>query len=275
MTHYCCLNCGFWQRRFAEPATCPVCEDFRHPLPPAGYAFATPDAIAGSHNSTWEEVLPDVWRFATTPSIGIGPCGWLVRTPTGNVHFEGAGWYPDDALDFLARLGGVRFLSASHPHVYGALWRVVERFASEVVLHTGDLNFAQAFRVSYPFDDAWPLTPDVDLHHTGGHTPGHAVLHWKPRRLLMAGDALKFTFPEPGQTVGLPDAVSCHAAFDAHVPLSHAQVRRYRQVLEPLDFDAVLTPWEAVTAGGKTAAMRLFEAQLSGKPFADRMRITR
>ena len=272
MNPYCCLNCGFWQRRFAEPITCPVCEDFRHPLPPRGYRFES--AFPG-HRTTAEEVLPDVWRFATEPAVGIGPCGWLIRSPHGNVHFEGCSWYDAAALDQIASLGGVRFLSASHPHVYGGLWQVVERFAPEVVLHNGDLNFAQAFRVSFPFDDVWPLTPDVDLHHTGGHTPGHTVLHWKSRQLLMSGDALKYTFPKPGQTVGVPDTVSCHAAFDSGIPLSHGDVRRYRAVMGPLDFDAVCTPWEAVTAGGKAAALQLFETQLAGKPFATQMRIAR
>ena len=89
----------------------------------------------------------------------------------------------------------------------------------------------------------------------------------------MAGDALKFTFPQLHQNVGEPVTVSCHAAFDAQIPLSHGQVRRYRDVMEPLDFDATLTPWEVVTPGGKQAALALFEKQLAGKPFADYMRI--
>lgn len=275
MTHYVCHNCGFWQRRFAVPAACPVCEDFRHPLPPNGYVFRTADETAADHRTVVEEVLPDVFRFATEPAIGIGPCGWLLRTPLGNVHFEGCGWYDDAALATLDRLGGVQILSASHPHVYGALWQVVKRFSPTVVIQNADLNFTQAFRVSFPFDEHLMLTPDIALHHTAGHTAGHTVLHWQSRRLLAAGDALKFTFPEPGQTVGLPDTVSCHAAFDAHIPLSHNDVRRYADVMRPLDFDVVLTPWEVVTAGGKTAALRLFTKQLAGRPFADRMRIVR
>ncbi len=272
MTRYCCLNCGFWQRRFATPLTCPVCEDFRHPLPPDGYRFA---ADLSDCRTLAEQVLPGVWRFATLPAVGIGSCGWLLQTPHGNVHFEGCAYYDRAALDRIAQLGGVWFLSASHPHVYGGLWQVVDRFEPEVVVHEADLNFTQAFRVSFPIDGVWPLTPDVDLRHTGGHTPGHTVLHWKSRRLLMAGDAVKFTFPEPGQTVGLPDTVSCHAAFDSHIPLTHGQVRRYRAVMEPLDFDQVCTPWEVVTADGKDVAIQLFAKQLAGKPFADRMRIRR
>ena len=273
MTHYVCTNCGFWQRRFAKPITCPVCEDFRHPLPSDGYHFLAASEVDEAYRTVIDEPLAGIFRFTCTPSIGIGSCGWLLCTDAGNVHFEGTGWYDAVALDFIAARGGVPFLSASHPHVYGALWQLADRFKPEVALHIDDLNFAQAFHVDMPFDDRWPLLPDVDLHHTGGHTPGHAVLHCRSRRLLMAGDSLKFTFAEAGQTVGEPVTVSCHAAFDAHVPLSHGQVRRYRDVLEPLDFDATLTPWEVVLRGGKRAALSLFERQLAGKPSADCMRI--
>jgi hypothetical protein len=273
VTHYACTNCGFWQRRFATPTMCPVCEDFRHPLPPNGYRFLAADEVGATHRTVVDEPLPGVLRFATEPSIGIGSCGWLLCTPAGNVHFEGTGWYDADALAAIEGRGGVQFLSASHAHVYGALWQVVDRFRPRVVMQVEDLNFTQAFRVDVPFDDRWPLLPDVDLHHTAGHTPGHTVLHCRSRRLLMAGDALKFTFAEPGQTVGEAVTVSCHAAFDAHIPLSHRQVQRYREVMGPLDFDATLTPWEVVVRGGKRAAMQLFDRQLAGDPFADRLPI--
>jgi hypothetical protein len=44
---FACEHCGFWQRHFA-PAACPVCEDFRHPLPADGWRFATVDAVAAA-----------------------------------------------------------------------------------------------------------------------------------------------------------------------------------------------------------------------------------
>ena len=273
MNHYCCANCGFWQRRFAEPAACPVCEDFRHPLPPGGYEFRAPGRVAARQAVTWDQPLPGVWRFSTTPQLGIGSCGYLIEHSAGNVHFEGCGWYDDAALGFIESRGGVAFLSASHPHVYGALWRVAERFGPKAVVQAEALPFCQAFGVSFPFDEDWPLSADFRLIRTAGHTPDHTVLHDAANRRLYCGDALKFTFPEPGQTVGRPDSVSCHKAFDANIPLTHGDVRRYRDVFAPLDFDAVVTPWEVVTAGGKAAAARLFEAQLAGEPFADSLQL--
>ena len=271
LTPYCCLNCGFWQRRFAAPTTCPVCEDYRHPLPPDGYAFAAPAEVAESHRVTMKEVLPGLWRIETTPQIGIGSCGLLLVTPAGNLHFEGAGWYDDATLGKIEKLGGVRWQAFSHSHVLGGAWRVNERFAPETIVQAEQLPFAQALRVSFPFDETWRVSDDLSLHRTAGHTPGHMVLLWHSRRLLFCGDALKFKLD--ATPVGRATAVSCHKAFDAHIPLTHGDVRRYRGVMEPLDFDGVVTPWEVVPTGGKAAAMTLFDAQLAGTPFADFLEI--
>ena len=269
MTHYCCTNCGFWQRRFDVPTWCPVCEDYRHPLPPEGYAFRTTSEVANRQRVTWDEPIDGVTRFGTAPSIGIGSCGYLIESPGGNIHFDGCGWYDDDALTHIESRGGVAYLAASHAHVFGAMWRVAERFAPRVVFQAEALPFCQALSVTLPFDESYALSPGMVLHRTAGHTPDHTVLHDEQNGRLYCGDALKFTFPEPGQTVGRPDTISCHKAYDAHIPLTHGDCRRYLELFERLDFDAVITPWEVVPTGGKAAALDLLHAQLNGDPFAD------
>ena len=270
MTHYCCGNCGFWQRRFATPTACPVCEDYRHPLPPKGYRFVTADDMM-RQTVTRDEPLPGLHRFSTSPQIGIGSCGYLIGRDQGNVHFDGCGWYDDDTLDFIESRGGIVVLAASHPHVYGALWRVVERFEPTVIVQAEALPFCQAFRVSFPFDERWPIDGDLELIRTAGHTPDHTVLMDHANKRLFCGDALKFTFPGDGQTVGAPDTISCHKAYDAHIPLTHADLRRYLDVFRTLDFEQIVSPWEVVTGGGKAMAMRLIERQLRGVPSADPM----
>ena len=264
---YCCTHCGFWQRRSALPTACPVCEDFRHPLPPRGYDFADAARIDREYRSDLREVLPRLWQVRTTPQLGIGSCGLLLVTDVGNLHFEGAGWYSDAALERIAELGGVRWQAFSHAHVLGAGWRVDEHFSPRTVVQDRQLPWAQALNVTLAFDAVWDLSADLSLHHTAGHTPGHTVLFWKSRRLLFCGDALKFELD--AHPVGRAVGVSCHKAFDAHIPLTHGDVRGYREVMEPLDFDGVVTPWEVVASGGKAAAMRLLDAQLAGDPFAD------
>ena len=309
LTPHCCTRCGFWQQHFAEPPSCPVCTDLRHPLPTNGWDFRTPEEIEATVETRWREVGDGIFLFENEPAVGIGPCGYLVQRPAGNVAFEGASWYSGAALDFIAEKGGVDALSASHAHVYGALWQLARRFRPEIVFQKDALPFAQQhfgqrsdqmggstpggrdarFRkkgdgegyippVSWPFDETAELLPGAVLHHTGGHTPGHAVLHLEDQEALFCGDALKFTLagehgqrldPDEGERVGQAAGISCHTAFDAHLPLSPDQVRGYREVFEPLAFDPVYTPWEVVQPGqNKRAALRLFEKQLSGKPFA-------
>ncbi|MCS3633999.1 YcaO-like protein with predicted kinase domain [Salinibacter ruber] len=267
LSHYCTEHSGFWQKRPSPPESCPVCEDYRHPLPPDGYEFLTPGEVDDHVSVDWTEVLPGITMFWTEPQIGVGSRGFLVEHPNGNIAFEGATWYDDAALDHIESLGGIQYLSASHAHVYGALWRLSERFSPETVIQEAELPYAQAFPVTWPFDGRAELTAGATLHHTGGHTPGHAVLHLEDRRLLFCGDALKYTLDE--YPVGDAVSISTHRAYDAHIPLTHADIRQYRDLMEPLDFDAVITPWEVVPSGGKDAALHLFAEQLSGRPFAD------
>lgn len=271
LSYYACEHCGFWQRHFA-PDRCPVCEDFRHPLPPDGWRFAPAAAVDARTRCRVDEVLPGLLMVTADPPLGIGPAGYVLRTPAGNVAFEGCGWYSDDALDAIADWGGVRWAAASHPHVYGALWRVGERFAPELVLHRDDLPFAKALPVAWAFDDAADLAPGVTLVHTGGHTPGHTALDWDgdsgAGRTLFCGDAFKYTVDPAGAAT----SVSTHLAFDADIPLTRAQLEGYARTLAPVDAATVVTPWEVVTSGGMRAARALLDLQRAApRPFTDRV----
>ena len=271
---FACEHCGFWQRHFA-PAACPVCEDFRHPLPPDGWRFAPADVIAARVRCRVTEPLPGLVVIEAPGAPGIGQSGYLLRTSHGNVAFEGAAWYDDDALDAIAALGGVRWIAASHAHVYGALWRVAERFGAEVVLHRDDLAFSQALPVTWAFDDKAELAPGVRLLHTGGHMAGHVVLHWddpaRGRRLLCCGDAFKYTLDGDGPAA-CASTISTHKAFDADIPLTHGELAHYEAVLAPLVVDVVVTPWEIVHGNGLAAARALLALQAAAtRPFTDRV----
>jgi glyoxylase-like metal-dependent hydrolase (beta-lactamase superfamily II) len=263
LTPYLCTNCGFWQRHFAVPPSCPVCTDFRHTPPAEGWRFRSAEEIAGEVQTRWAGEDTDIVTFWTVPRVGIGSNGYLLRRPEGNVFFDGTAHYGPEALSLIASLGGVRWLSASHPHAYGALWQLQERFAPEVAIQVQDLPWTGAFGTSWPFDDRLDLAPGVTLIHTGGHFGGHAVLSLADRRVLFAGDMLKF-HRDQGQ--GCVTGISTHKGFNRRIPMSHAEIRRYRAVVADLDFDTVYTTFEAAacTPGD---VLRLFDAQLGGKPF--------
>lgn len=261
-----CTNCGFWQRHFGTPAGCPVCEDHRHVLPEEGYRFLRPEQADALGDVVWDEPEPGVWRFRMTEPIGIGPMGYLVEHRDGNVAFEGCGWYSDAALEHIAARGGVRWATASHPHAFGALWRVVDAFGPEVPLQVGDLPWATAFGVTWPYDDQLALGEGLRLHHTGGHFDGHQVLHDARRRILFAGDALKLDLDPADERRAL--GISCHKAFVREVPLTRAELAGYRAVFAPLDFAQTWTPFEQGANAGRAAALALIDGQLAGRPHA-------
>ena len=90
----------------------------------------------------------------------------------------------------------------------------------------------------------------------------------RPGRTLFCGDAFKYTIDAHGAAT----SVSTHLAFDADVPLTHAQLDGYARTLGPIDAATVVTPWEVVTSGGMPAARALLALERdAARPFTDRV----
>lgn len=266
MQHYLCTNCGFWQKHFATPPSCPICTDFRHTPPENGWEFLPVDAVAERVKTHFEvDEAAGVVTFWNEPSIGIGTRGYLVLHPEGAVLWDGCAWYDDAALEAITfwstRVGGIRLLSASHPHAYGALWQLQERLPVPIAIPVADLEWTNAFAVSHPFEECLDVAAGLRVVQTGGHFDGHAVLYWAEKEALFAGDLLKFHY-EDGQLNGL----STHKAFNRQIPMSHGEVRRYRDALDGLDFSRVWTSFDSEKCT-RADAFRLFDAQLQGAPF--------
>ncbi len=263
LTPYACGNCGFWQRHFAPPPDCPVCTDVRNDLPEDGWHFHTESDVRDRLDGHWRRLERALVAFSTAPPFGLNGIGWLLLHPDGNVAFEAAPYYTDAMLAEIARLGGIRYLAASHAHGYGALWQLQDAFAPEVLaIQKDDLGMTKAFRVTWPYDDRLELRPGLTLHHVGGHYEGQAVLHDRSRRILFCGDAFKVDQDAAGNNL----AVSTHKAFHKAIPLSASEVRRYRAVIAPLDFDTVCTPFEHAPGIGREVALAVLDDQLAHRP---------
>ncbi len=264
LTQYACSNCGHWQPWFQDqqPIACPVCTDVRNALPEDRWDFRKATRVGSELTTHWEEVLPGLWGFSCHPKFGLGATGWLLVRPDGNVGFEGTPWYTDAALQQIESLGGVRVLAASHPHGYGALWQLQDAFEPILVIHREDLKYTKAFRVTWPADDCHELAPGLTLHHTGGHYEGHSVLYDADRRALFCGDALKIDFHPNGR----PRAISCHKGYHYEIPLSHAELRRYREVFAELPFERAFTPFEYAEGVTRRHAIALYDLLLAGQP---------
>lgn len=261
LTPYACANCGHWQRYFAAPPDCPVCTDTRNDLPEDGWRFLQPADLRLT--GQWRQIRPDIVAFNVSPPLGLNGTGWLLLHPDGNIAFEAAPFYTPEMLAEIERLGGIRFLAASHVHGYGALWQLQDAFnPEELAIHKDDLRLTKAFRVTWPFDDVIELLPGLTLHHVGGHYEGQAVLHDAQRRILFCGDAFKVDQDADGNNL----AVSSHKAFHKNIPLTHGEVRRYCEVIAALDFDTVCTPFEYAPGITRDVALAVLDDQLRRRP---------
>jgi glyoxylase-like metal-dependent hydrolase (beta-lactamase superfamily II) len=267
LSWFACANCGFWQCHFA-PADCPVCNDTRNDLPEDGWRFIPEDEVRATHAGGWREAAPGLWAFTTTPDLGLAGTGWLIVRPEGNIAFEAAPYYSDAMLAKVAELGGVAMLAASHAHGYGALFQLQRAFdPPAVAIHKDDLRMTKAFRVTWPYDDVLELAPGYTLHHVGGHYEGQACLHDAPGRRLFCGDMFKIDQDEAGRST----AISSHKAFHKDIPLTHGELRRYRDVIAPLDFDAVLTPFEYAPEVSRDVALAALDEGLARAPGVRRL----
>jgi hypothetical protein len=259
---YSCENCGHWQRWFARPPSCPVCTDVRNCLPGDGWEFRTVGQVAAEREPRWVQVAPGVTGYWCEPQIGLGTIGWVLDSDAGLIGWEAAGYYPKAALAHLRARGGLVALAASHVHGYGALWQLQDELDPPVLaICVEDLQWTKAFRVTWPVDDSHLLAPGLVMYRSGGHFPGHAVLHDERRGILFAGDLIKVEL-EDGKPVGL----SCHKAYHAQIPLSHAELQQARHLVARLDFDAVATPFEYAAPVSTKHVLALFDRQLAGQP---------
>lgn len=261
---FLCTNCGWWQRHFEPPRSCPMCLDARHVVPQRAWRFLDAEAAADAYPCHWEELEPGAWRFWNEPVDGIGPSAYLLQTGSGNIVFEGCSVFSEAALARIEALGGVDVVSASHPHSYGAIWQIQDRFDPEVALPAADFVWSSALQVTWPFDDVLTPLPDIEIHRTAGHFDGHTVLFDSKRHLLLCGDALKFEL-SPGDR-RQATTISAHKAFVRGVPLTPAELQRYRDTFAPLDFRQTWTPFEQVRNSGRVEALALIDGMLRERP---------
>ena len=269
---FCCANCGFWQRHFERPTACRLCLDARHVVPRDGWQFLTESEAQAAWPTHFEELEPGAWRFWNAPVEGIGPSGYLLTSENGNVFFEGCSIFDAAALAQIDRLGGIAVLSASHPHSYGALWQLQDRFEPELALPAADFVWSAALRITWPWDDHLAVLAGFDLYRTAGHFDGHAVLYDEGRRLLLCGDALKFELDPADRRRAT--TISAHKAFVRGVPLTASELSRYRAIFAALAFDATWTPFEQVRNSGRDEALALIDLQLARRPHAAPVRLT-
>ena len=180
-----------------------MCADERQWVPPGGQRWTTLAELgAAGHRSDVRTVEPGLTGIGADPPMAIGQRSLLVSTPEGNLLWDPSGFIDDAAVAAVRKAGGLRFVTASHPHFYGAIAEWARAFGAEILVAAEDVAWLRA-------DAALPVRlwsgvsevlPGVTLVQCGGHFPGSAVLHWASgasgRGVLLSGDTIIVT---PGE----------------------------------------------------------------------------
>ena len=184
------------------------------------------------------------------PQLGIGPVGYLVQTPAGNLLWDCPSLVDDGIIAELRARGGLVAISASHPHFYGAMADWSAAFSGAPIL----LPEADQARVMRPdaavrfWQDSAELLPGLVAVRCGGHFDGSSVLHWPAgaggRGALFTGDTIMV----------VPDRrfVSFMRSYPNLIPLPAEAVVGIAAAVEPLRFDRIYgnPGWEKVVAAG-------------------------
>jgi glyoxylase-like metal-dependent hydrolase (beta-lactamase superfamily II) len=195
--------------------------------------------------------------------VAIGQRSLLVSTGAGQLLWDPSGFIDDAAVAAVRSSGGLRFVTASHPHFYGAIASWAREFGAEILVPADDVAWLRAdpeLQVRL-WSGVLEVLPGVTLVQCGGHFPGSAVLHWAAgaagRGALLAGDTI---FVTPGE-----DRVSFIWSAPNRLPLSEAAVAGVVSAVQPFAFDRIYggwwTPvlrsgaWETV----RTSALRYIE----------------
>jgi len=255
-----CPACGAnYPPAASAPERCPLCEDERQWVPPAGQEWTTMARLAADgHHTVIREVEPGLTGIACEPGVGVGQRGLLVQTAQGNLLWDPPPFLDAAAVAAVRAAGGLRAVSSSHPHMFGAAVEWSHAFDAEILV--AEVDAAWLMRPD-PAMRTWSGTlealPGVTLVQCGGHFPGSAVAHWSAGAdgggAIFSGDTIMVT---PGE-----DRVSFVYSAPVRLPLAEPSVRGIVGALAPYAFDRIYGGWwrPAIRRDGKAVLERSAE----------------
>ncbi|MBB5132226.1 glyoxylase-like metal-dependent hydrolase (beta-lactamase superfamily II) [Thermocatellispora tengchongensis] len=186
------------------------------------------------------EVEPGLVGIGAEPQVAIGQRSLLVRTSEGNLLWDPSGFIDEEAVERVRELGGLRVVTASHPHFYGSMVEWSRAFGAEILLPEADAGWLMrpAERVR-TWSGTAEVLPGVTLVQCGGHFPGSAVVHWadgaEGRGVLLTGDTI---FVTPGE-----DRITFVWSAPNRLPLPERDVRGVVAAVEPYRFERIYGGW--------------------------------
>lgn len=229
-----CATCGV-EHAQPLPDVCAICDDDRQYLPADGVQRWTTlsDLRDGRSMEMWE-AEPGLYGITTTPSVGIGHRPLLLHTSEGNLLWDPPGYIDEPVVAKVRELGGIRWIAASHPHMFGVQleWSAAFNDAPVLVNRHDQEWLARTDDAIEYWDDDLTLTPNLKLIRVGGHFPGNGVAHWQGedgKGVLLSGDAI-VPVPDHGWATFL-------RSYPNQLPLSPRAIQRIADRTAALNFD--------------------------------------
>jgi hypothetical protein len=237
MTTILCATCGVETAEPLPAETCRICEDERQWVPLHGQVWTSvEEQVAAGMHIDIVELEPGSWALTSDPAVGIGQRSILVQTEGGNLLWDPLGTITDDAVEQVRELGGLAYVAASHPHMFGVQGAWADALDATVLVNRRDASWVVRphDRIELWDDEAAPL-PGVRLIRFGGHFPGAAVALWERgsdgEGSLLAGDTMQ---PKPDRA-----SVGFMRSYPNNIPLSAGVVQRLAKQAAGLRFRRV------------------------------------
>lgn len=253
MPHFICVTCGTQYSESAQPpASCPICEDERQYVNPAGQQWTTLEALQPDHHLLIEALEPGLHHLKPEPKVGIGQYAHLVQTPEGNILWDCVPYLDAAAIEAIRALGGIRAIAISHPHFHTLMVEWSRAFDdAPIYIHAGNHPYIMRPDAAVRLwdGDTQPLFGGVTLIHCGGHFPGSAVLHWpagaEGRGVLLTADTIDVAADTRYATFLY--------SYPNDIPLPPSRVRRIVAAVEPFAYDRLYEGFGAVMDGNAKA----------------------
>ena len=242
-TAYICTTCGVQSTPSATPpARCPICEDERLYVNPAGQSWTTPDELRATRQLDWRELEPGLVGIGAAPQIAIGQRALFLPQPGGGVMWDSIPLVSEDAIARIRAAGGLRAIAISHPHFFAAMVDWSEALDNTPIYLHADLEphvTRPSPNIRYWSGETHDLGGGVTLVRCGGHFAGSTVLHWAAgaagKGALFTGDTIMVTADTRW--------MSFMRSFPNYIPLNRATVQRIVGAVEPYPFDRVYGAW--------------------------------
>ena len=242
MTPYICTTCGTQHAPSATPpAACPICEDERQYVGPAGQRWTTLPDLQRTHMNAWRLHEPNLLGIGTTPAFAIAQRALLILHPQGNILWDCISLLDPATIALVKSLGGISRIAISHPHYYSAMVEWTHAFGCEVWLHEADRAHIQRPDPALRFwsGPTHALADGITLINAPGHFDGGTMLHWRDgaegKGALLTGDIIQL----------LPDRakVSLMRSYPNLIPLPARTITAIEQAIAPFAFDRLYGAW--------------------------------